>query len=469
MPYMLVEDFSLGMDLRRSPVTASPKSARLIRNGFVNAGGEIEKRKSFYLQSNQLMGTLGLGSLGLGLWVFGWDPRPGTLPGFINYQQLTSGVAPWLRVSDIDVFDNKFYVVTEVTPNVYQHYYNGVVVSGAPNSASATAHRSKMYAVDGSIVYFSALNNPADWVTGGGATDAGFIQLDGQDEGSVSLIGLATYYDQLALFSRSSVQLWAMDEDPSQNQLIQTVGGTGLVAPQGLARFATGDVLFMHDSGVRSLKARDMSNAASVSDIGSPMDEELRKIIQNAILTGGPNIIPTSLKPCKGVVEPSTGQFWLSINDRIYVLSLAPSADIVAWSRYEPGFMVDYMHPVGSVMWVRSGNSLFAYGNGPAEAYDTSELEVILPMIAGNEPATDKMFTGLDAALEGTWIIEVGTDVQQPDVKELVATVGGPTFNMQNLGLQNFGTHIGIRARCSDPIRARLANVMVHYNKGADG
>jgi hypothetical protein len=391
------------------------------------------------------------------------------LPGWLGYQQLVGGLAFWLRVSDVEVFADKFYVVVEKTLNVYEHYYNGVLVAGAPNSATVTAHRSKMYAVNGSVAYFSALNNPTDWVTGGGATDAGYIQLDGHDAGSVNLIGMATYYDQLALFSRASVQLWAMDEDPSQNQLIQTIGGTGLAAHQGLARYSSGDVLFMHDSGVRSLKARDQSNAASVSDIGSPMDQEIRALIQQAIREDPNNPVPQILKPSKGVVDPNTGQFWLNILDHIYVLSLSPSANIVAWSRFDPGFVVGYMITVGSLLIVRSENNLYSYGNGSAETYDTSELEVILPMIAGNEPATDKLFTGMDAAVEGTWVFEVGTDVQQPDVKELVATVTGATFGMQNLGLQNFGTHIGIRARCSDAARARLSNIMIHYNKGAEG
>jgi len=81
-------------------------------------------------------------------------------------------------------------------------------------------------------------------------------------------------------------------------------------------------------------------------------------------------------------------------------------------------------------------------------------------------PATVKQFFGLDAALEGTWQIEVGTDPAQPDVRELVATVTGPTFGLQNLGLQNQGTHITARLTCSDAARARIGNLLFHYNKG---
>ena len=465
MPYMVVEDFSLGMDLRKSPVTASGKSLRKLTNAFVNAGGEIEKRKGFLNNAVDLTGTYGLGSLGTTLWVFGSTTRPATLPGWISYLQLVG--ANIAQIVDVDVFDNQFYVVVRQPDGNFAHYYNGAHVTEAPNAGQALAHRSKMYAVANNIVYFSDVYQPTKWTPGTGAPGAGFIQLDGQDEGAVYLIGLAPYYDQLALFGRNSVQIWAMDVDPAQNQLVQTLGATGLLAPKALSRFATGDVLFLNDSGVRSLKARDSSNAAGVSDIGSPMDEDLRALIAAARRApGGGNPVPDALARAVATVEPTTGQFWLCINADIYVLSLAPSAHVSAWSKFFTGFNVEYVCEVGERLYLRNNAVLFSYG-AVDEIYDNSEVEVVTPMIAGAEPATDKQFYGIDAALEGTWSIEVGTDPAAPDTRELVATVGGPTFGLQNLGLQNSGTHISARLRCSDTARARIGNLMFHYNKGS--
>jgi len=470
MPYAVVEDFSLGMDLRKSAVTASAKSLRLLVNAYVNAGGEIEKRRWFELgvPAGGLGGTYGLGSLGLSIWAFGATARPASLAVQIGYLQLVG--ANIARISDVDVFDNQFYVVVQQPDNTFKHYYNGALVADAPNAPTVMAHRSKMYAVAGNIVYFSMLNNPAVWTPGPSNTGAGFIQLDGHDQGAISLVGLAAYYDQLALFGRNSIQLWAMDEDPAQNQLISTLGGTGLVAPKALARYATGDVLYLTDSGVRSLKARDSSNAAIVSDVGSPMDEVLTTLVTEArkgtvgtIVAG----VPDSLIEVTGITEPTTGQFWLVANQNIYVLSIAASSHISAWSRYDLGFTATYPVEVAGAVTMRAGDDLRIYGTGHWEGYDTSTVEVITPMIAGNEPATNKQYYGLDAALEGTWQIEVGTDPAQPDVRELVATVTGPTFGLQNLGLQNQGTHITARLTCSDAARARIGSLMFHYSKGS--
>lgn len=469
---MVVEDFALGMDLRKSPVTASAKSLRLLRNGFVNAGGEIEKRHSFFQAGGpsgniDLTGTYGLGSLGLSVWTFGAAATPPPGVQWVGYQQLVG--ANIARVSDVDVFDNQFYVVVQQPDGNYAHYYNGAHVAGAPNAGQVLAHRSKMYAVRDNIVYFSAVGDPTIWATSTTTPGAGFIQLDGQDSGTVALVAMATYYDQLAIFSRTSCQLWAMDEDPAQNQLIQTVDATGLVAFKALARYSTGDVLFLHDSGMRSLKARDSSNAASVSDIGSPIDEVLRKVVSDARRADSGALVPAGLINTVAIVEPNTGQFWLVNGNQIYVLSVAPSSNISAWSVFDTGgFVVDGGATiVNDAIWLRAGNQLWVHGTGIWEGYDSSQIEVILPMVAGNEPATEKTFFAFDAALEGTWQFYVGTDVQQPDVRELVATVGGPTFNMQSLGLANTGTHISVRAVCSDAARARLANLVFHYNKGS--
>lgn len=470
MAYMVVEDFSLGMDLRKSPVTASAKSLRLLSNGFVNAGGEIEKRRAFILglAAGNLAGTYALGSGGIYFYVFGSAARPAGLNPAIGYQQLVGATIE--RIMDVDMFDNQFYVVVRQPDGNFKHYFNGVLVADAPNAPQVMAHRSKMYAISGNIVYFSTLNNPAVWTPGSTNTGAGFIQLDGQDTGAVNLIGLASYYDQLALFGRNSIQLWAMDEDPAQNQLVSALGGTGLVAPKALARYATGDVLYLSDSGVRSLKARDSSNAAAVSDVGSPLDEEIRQLVQDARKGPVGSImasVPDSLISAAGVTEPTTGQFWLVVNDKVYVLSTATSSHVSAWSRYDLGFDAAFPVEVAGAIAMRSGDDLRIYGTGQWDSYDPAQMDVVTPMIAGDEPATNKTFYGIDGALEGTWTIEVGTDPANPDTRELVATVTGPTFSLQNLGLQNEGTHISARLRCSDAARARIGNLIFHYNKGS--
>jgi hypothetical protein len=47
MAYLVVENFSAGLDTRRHPLTARPGTLQKLKNAHVSRGGEIEKRKAF--------------------------------------------------------------------------------------------------------------------------------------------------------------------------------------------------------------------------------------------------------------------------------------------------------------------------------------------------------------------------------------------------------------------------------------
>jgi len=47
MSYIVVENFSAGLDTRRHPLTAKPGTLQVLNNAHVSRGGEIEKRKAF--------------------------------------------------------------------------------------------------------------------------------------------------------------------------------------------------------------------------------------------------------------------------------------------------------------------------------------------------------------------------------------------------------------------------------------
>ena len=54
MAYLVVENFSAGLDTRRHPLTARPGTLQKLKNAHVSRGGEIEKRKAF-----EVINTLG--------------------------------------------------------------------------------------------------------------------------------------------------------------------------------------------------------------------------------------------------------------------------------------------------------------------------------------------------------------------------------------------------------------------------
>ena len=60
MPVYQIKDFQSGLDLRKSYATAPAGSLRTLRNCFISAGAEIEKRTSFILWAAAPAGSFGL-------------------------------------------------------------------------------------------------------------------------------------------------------------------------------------------------------------------------------------------------------------------------------------------------------------------------------------------------------------------------------------------------------------------------
>ena len=64
---------------------------------------------------------------------------------------------------------------------------------------------------------------------------------------------------------------------------------------------------------MRLIKARDSSNAAYVSDVGTSIDTHIREFMDT--------LTEEEIAAAVGVVEPIDGRFWIGIDNRIYGLS----------------------------------------------------------------------------------------------------------------------------------------------------
>ena len=239
MAYLIIENFAAGIDLRRDAVTAPPGSLRALDNAFVNAGGEVEKRQTLTGIGTLPTGlTHGLAASGSGLVVFGTvtPATVGTLPDNVTYQELDeAGDGETIdQIIDVESFGTQLYVVARFTDGEYRHFLDGTRVPALQVAGTnVRAHKSKMYSCDGRNVRFSAILDAADWTVGAGF---GIIDLNSQDTGDVNLVGMEEYYGSLALFGRSTIQIWLMDADPLVNTKQQTLGNIGLVAPHAAAR-----------------------------------------------------------------------------------------------------------------------------------------------------------------------------------------------------------------------------------------
>jgi hypothetical protein len=352
-----------------------------------------------------------------------------------------------------------------------------VVISGADTTHAAANGPHQVTAVDAVANTFTlgdvntaaatAAQTTGVKVNPKPATGAGFINLSLQDSDSEKLTSIEVYYDKLAILSSEAIQLWAVDPDPLQNAYVQLLRGAGTTAPRSTSQYGSGDVLYLDRSGIRSMKAKDSSNSASVSDIGSPIDRLMSSVRQDR----GQEYADKAV----AMLEPYVGRFWMVFPEEVYVLSYFPGPDITAWSKYETTqgddmetFTIEHAVACGGRLFFRSGDDLIIYGGPDGASYDHCEVDVWLPYLNGKKPGHNKTFEALDMSITGEWHVHVSYDFNQPEVTEVVGTFSASTWNHGRAELQGYGSHISLHFHCHNSDPATLSNIAIHYKTADD-
>jgi len=332
-------------------------------------------------------------------------------------------------------------------------FYWGATRVANTSPVAAMTFKSKEHVISGSSLFFSGVNQPTMW--GFEGTGSGFINMSNNFGGNEVLTGLALYQGYLAAFARRSVQVWKMDPDPALNAQGQVINNTGSIAKKSIVSVGEIDVFYLSDSGVRSLRARDASNAAMVNDVGTPID--------SLVLADLAGMTEDQKSKCCAIIEPIDGRYWLAVGDKVYVYSYFPSGQVAAWSTYHPGFSISKFTTKDGLIYARAGNKIYVYGGTNGTTYDSSAVELILPYLDGGKPAHQKTFNGIDLTVQGEWSLFAGMDPLVPDARELVATVDKPTFSLDRVAASGMGTHLGLRFTNQSPGYARLANLIAHF------
>ncbi len=285
---------------------------------------------------------------------------------------------------------------------------------------------------------------------------SGFINIANADSGSDTLTALASYQGKMAIFSKRSTQIWNMDPDPTQNVRIQILDNIGTYAPKSVVAFGDLDTFFLSYSGIRSLRARDASNAATVSDIGTNIDTLIANDLES--------LTDVQKAAAVGIIEPQDGRYMLAIGPKIYVYSYFPTPGISAWSTYEPGFTVSDFAYAGSILYARSGDTVYAYGGVTGNEYDSSTVQIDFPYLDGGKPATQKSLVGFDISIDGTWDVRIGMDLNSPTAKDVVGEFTRSTWMDQRMGGMGVGTHFGVSMTSTFNGYCRIGNFAIHFD-----
>jgi hypothetical protein len=462
-----ISDFKGGLDTRKTPLTAPSGTLRILENAVINQGGEIEKRFAFVPVADLTNPNTFIFGQGSELHVFrrGVAPviDPGTCPVPLVPHQLGSAGTD-SPILDVEAYTGKFQVSVPdpAVGGVYELYWDGnLLVDGlayAQGTYSRT-FRSKMYRIDGEFLRFSGIGDPGvtDPAAPAPHNGAGFINIAEQDPDAEELQGMEIYYNSMAILSRLQTTIWALDPDPVKSAIAQTLR-IGTVAPHSILQFGTGDVLFLSDSGVRSLHAMQINLAAAVSDVGSAIDLILQPIVRDK---------PDKAQAARATLQPIQGRYWLHLDSKIYVLSYFPSSKITAWSIFDPGFEVQEFAVVQNRVFARGPDGqVYLYGGPTLNQYDSCKVTVRTPHLPVESPTTTKRIKSLDVMCEGAWSLSAGMLPNQLGAFELVANLSNNTYGEKSIPFAGAGSHLAVHMEHQAPGPAKLAAIHANIQPG---
>jgi hypothetical protein len=235
--------------------------------------------------------------------------------------------------------------------------------------------------VNGVVRFSSTANGPSDWIT---AQDAGYIPVITHASGDRRIQGLGTYDDKMAVIFADSVQLWAVDPQPSNITLVRVINGPGTDQPRSVVN-VLGDLFYATKGGFRSLHTATITGQIQEQDdIGAPVDELVKLEEADAGLA---------------LWSQVRGQYLCAFGQRVYAFKYSPKSKVQGWTTWELGIPVDAVAELGGNTYIRSGNDLYLLDK---EYDDGAEWELVLNSFGGKDPFKRKRFDFLEVAQRGT-------------------------------------------------------------------
>lgn len=134
MAYIVVENFSAGLDTRKHPLTARPGTLQTLKNAHISRGGEIEKRKKFASFASLPAGTFGMEAADNTIYVFGSATTPAGMPSGITYQRLQHpDSSPMTEVVYSALYGGYPFVLAKFADGKTYPFWNGTIIGDFVN------------------------------------------------------------------------------------------------------------------------------------------------------------------------------------------------------------------------------------------------------------------------------------------------------------------------------------------------
>lgn len=357
--------------------------------------------------------------------------------------------------------------LVEITGTIEIEDSFSVTINGTPYTTTALAagmgtslfiHKKRVWSPTGSIWRYCKLNDATNWTDGTASTGAGFINVSTDSEGAQELIAAAVYQGLAAVFARENIVLYQLSTDSADFAYSDTIANTGTVAAGSVVPYGNTDVFYLDDTGIRSIRSRDGTNAAYTSDVGSAIDPYVTDLIAS--------VTESAAAAAEAIVDPVDGRYMLAVGETIVALSYFPDSKISAWSYLAQGYSIDDLVRSNRDIYLRSGDTIYRYGGADGATYpDAGEFETVAEtaFMDARDPAARKLLQGFDMACEGEWLVEVLIDPNDTTKKVTVGRIDAVTYHKPAINLPEKTSHIAFRFTADKAGYASLSSLAVHF------
>lgn len=362
-------------------------------------------------------------------------------------------VAQIMRVS----FGGTFQANDQFTITINNRDY---VATGRASAmgVSAFVYKKRVWTPANSLWRYCKLNDPTDWTNADPASGAGFINVSSDSEGTERLVGAAAYGTQLAVASRRNIWIYNIGTDAEEFSLAQTIENSGSRSARAMIGYGNLDVFYLDDSGMRSLKSKELSSDAYADDVGAAVEPFLLEYLDT--LTNG------QVARAVATMEPRDRRYWLAVGNRIFVYSNFPRSQIAAWTYYEPEFEISDIARAYNQIYVRSGDFIYGFGGADGTEYPDAETMIPvaeLPFVAAPTP-TPLNLTGFDLGATGSWTVELLVDPDNEASTMAVGTLTGCTFPDGDITVPGRTTHVGVKLTGVGAGQMSVSNLAIYHD-----
>jgi hypothetical protein len=209
----------------------------------------------------------------------------------------------------------------------------------------------------GAVRFSSSVHGPDDFTTVG---DAGFLPTANHVSGNNAMVAVSHHRGRLAVLYHDAIQLWRVDEDPSQHAIEQVFNGPGAMLAGAVCN-VKGDLIYLSRGGWRNLAQVAITGESDEKEqLGNPI-----RSLTDAL---------DGVTPATSLWSQRRNQMLCAIGTTVYVLTYLPGEKLTAWTTWELPIAVQHLVELDGRLYARAGDTVYEFVDAADVDYNGDQV-----------------------------------------------------------------------------------------------